>query len=168
MLRRKHEALLEDIRRRGGPDGGMIKLCFELLSLADAIDGDCAARLRPHRLSESKFTLLTLLRDRPEGLAPHELASRAGVTRATITGLIDGLERDGLLARAPEPADRRMIRVALTAAGADLAARLTESHGRWIASLAADLSAEERRLLSLLLRKIWARTDAGRAAGAAA
>jgi DNA-binding MarR family transcriptional regulator len=35
----------------------------------------------------------------PGGLAPHELAKRAGVTRATVTGLLDGLERDGFLSR---------------------------------------------------------------------
>ncbi len=38
----------------------------------------------------------------------------AGVTRATMTGLIDTLERDGLVMREPDPVDRRMMFVQLT------------------------------------------------------
>ncbi len=87
-----------------------MRLCFEVLALASAIDRACAARLAPYRLSEGKFVLLFLLRDLPEGLAPHELAERAGVTRATITGLLDGLERDGFLARHDDKEDRRSWR----------------------------------------------------------
>ena len=39
--------------------------------------------------------------DKP--LTPAELAERTGVTRATITGLVDTLERAGLVTRTPHP-----------------------------------------------------------------
>ncbi|MFV0333837.1 MAG: MarR family winged helix-turn-helix transcriptional regulator [Tropicimonas sp.] len=165
MILRKHDLLLQDSRARDdGTDVDAMELCFELLSLAGAIDRDCAARLRPHRLSEGKFVILSLLRDRPRGLPPHELADGAGVTRATITGLIDGLERDGLLRRVPDKADRRSISVRLTPQGAALAADLGGAHTAWIATLTGDLTMEERKMLRKLLRRIWMRTDAGRAA----
>ena len=160
-LEQKHLALLDEARQRGQTDIGNLRLCFELLTLAAAIDRDCAARLAPHQLSEGKFVLLFLLRDRPDGLSPHELAERAGVTRATITGLLDGLERDGFLARNAMAEDRRRGAVRLTGQGEEMAATLFQEHTRWIDTLLADLSDDEQRVLSGLLRRVWLATDSG-------
>lgn len=153
-LERKHWALLHEAERRASTPSDGLRACFELLALTGAIDRDCAARLAQHRLSEGKFVLLFLLSDRPDGLSPHELADRAGVTRATITGLLDGLERDGFLARRPGLEDRRKILVALTAAGQAIARDLFDAHSAWITSLFQGFSAEDRRLLSDLLGRI--------------
>lgn len=133
---------------------GDLRVCFELLSLANAIDRACANRLAPFRLSESKFLLLCLLRDQPDGAAPHELAERAGVTRATMTGLLDGMERDGLLCRQSDIDDRRKIVIRLTPPGQALAGDLGDAHRRWIASLGAGLSADERGMLTALLGRL--------------
>ena len=89
-------------------------LCLKILALSSAIDLDCAICLTPHQLSEGKFVLLFLRHDRPEALLPHELAERAGFTRATITGLLDGLERGGFLARHDDIEDRRNISMHLS------------------------------------------------------
>lgn len=155
ILEQKHLALLDEAERRGQQDTGNIRLCFEALALASAIDRACAARLAPHRLSEGKFVLLFLLRDLPEGLAPHELAERAGVTRATITGLLDGLERDGFLARHADKEDRRKVSVRLTAMGQARALDLFNEHSQWIASLFAGFDQHGRETLSGLLRQVW-------------
>ena len=85
--------------------------CFQALSLAAAIDRDCAALLAPHGLSEGRFVLLFLLDAAPGGLAPAVLAQQAGVSRATVTGLIDGLEREALVARQADASDRRALRI---------------------------------------------------------
>ncbi len=77
-LEQKHLALLEDAERRGHADTQNIRVCFEVLTLAAAIEQACAARLAPHRLSEGKFVLLFLLRDLPQGLAPTSLPTRRG------------------------------------------------------------------------------------------
>ncbi len=155
MLERKHLALLDEARRRGQSGTGNMRLCFEVLALASAIDRACAARLAPHHLSEGKFVLLFLLRDLPDGLAPHELAERAGVTRATITGLLDGLERDGFLERHGDKEDRRKVSVRLTTKGQTIALDLFNEHSQWIASLFADFDQNEREVLSGLLRRAW-------------
>jgi hypothetical protein len=42
--------------------------------------------------------------------------------------------------------------------------QLFDEHTQWISTLFADLSAQERSLLSGMLCRIWARTDAGKAA----
>lgn len=165
-LEQKYTALLGDVQRRAlGADTqasiGRLRLCFEVLGLASAIDGDCAARLGRHGLSEGKFVLLSLLRDMPDGLSPHALAERAGVTRGTITGLLDGLERDGFLARHPDQFDRRKLFVRLSAKGKAAAATLVDEHAQWIASLFADFTPAEMQLLSTLLEKAWRKTDRG-------
>ena len=89
-LEQKYRALLDEAERRGLPDVDNIRLCFRALSLAAAIDRDCAAMLAPHGLSEGRFVLLFLLDAAGAGIAPKVLAEQAGVTRATVTGLLDG------------------------------------------------------------------------------
>ncbi|MBY6239604.1 MarR family winged helix-turn-helix transcriptional regulator [Methylosinus sp. Sm6] len=155
----KHEALLQEAERRGGAEVGSLRGCFELLSLALLIDRDCARRLAPHRLSEGKFVVLFLLHDRIDGLSPYELADRAGVTRATITGLLDGLERDGFLARHSHSVDRRKVSVLLTEHGRTLAKELFEEHARWIASLFSGFSEGDRQHLSRLLGRVRANIE---------
>lgn len=161
IIEQKHHALLGELERRNAPSTSALKTCFEVLSLAAAIDRDCANRLSPHKLSEGKFVLLFLLQNAPDGLSPHELSERAGVTRATITGLLDGLERDGFLTRHADTQDRRKLTIRLTSEGAHLAQQLFDQHTAWIAGLMSDLSTGEQQLLSTLLRRIWSRTDAG-------
>lgn len=162
MLETKHQAFLTELERRGQSDAGELALCFQLLSLARAIDQDCASRLAPQGLSEGRFVLLFLLRGADTALSPHQLAERAGVTRATVTGLLDGLEREQLVSRHSDPDDKRRIHVRLTRAGQTLSARLFDQQTRWIASLFADISATERQVLGTLLHRVWSRTDAGR------
>jgi DNA-binding MarR family transcriptional regulator len=162
IIEQKHHALLGELERLSSPSADALKTCFEILSLAGAIDQDCANRLAPHKLSEGKFVLLFLLQNAPDSLSPHELSERAGVTRATITGLLDGLERDGFLKRHADTQDRRKLTIRLTSEGARLAQQLFVEHTTWIASLMSDLSADEQAVLSTLLRRIFSRTDAGR------
>lgn len=52
-----------------------------------------------------------------------ELATSVGVSRPTLTSLVDGLEQGGLLKRVPVPDDRRGIRLELTEAGREATAR---------------------------------------------
>ncbi len=164
MLEPKHRALLDVAARRGLPSAEGIGLCFQLLSLASAIDRDCAARLAPRQLSEGKFVLLFLLHEQAGGMSPHELAEGAGVTRATVTGLLDGLERDGFVSRRAAKEDRRKMLVKLSAKGRAEAGLLFKTHTDWIGALFTGLSHMERASLRDLLGKIWQATDAGRAA----
>lgn len=155
----KYLALLGEANKHGLPEADDMRLCFEVLALASAIDRACAARLAPHRLSEGKFVLLLLLRDKPSGLAPHELAARAGVTRATVTGLLDGLERDGFLVRHHDCEDRRRVWARLTEKGQDVATDLFFEHGKWIASLFAGTAPAEREHIGELVHRVRRNMD---------
>lgn len=61
--------------------------------------------LRRHGISSGKFTVLIILYQRKEDLAPSELARLAGVTRATISMMLARMKRDGLI-RARRPTHR--------------------------------------------------------------
>jgi len=153
QLERKYMALLEDARQRGAADLGGMQLCFQILSLAAGIDRDCAALLSAQGLTEGRFVLLFLLDVAPDGLAPHVLAERAGVTRATITTLLDGLQRADLAERRADATDRRALTVYLTDKGKAVAQEMVAAHAQWIGGLFGHLSAQERSQLSNLLTK---------------
>lgn len=164
MLEAKHNALMEEAARRGHANLAQLRLCFQLLSLSTAIDRDCATRLAPHGLSEGRFIVLFLLHGAGGTLPPHELAERAGVTRATISGLLDGLQREGLLQRRHDAEDGRRLQIVLTARGRRLAEELFNQHTQWIGGLFKGLDATEQAQLSQLLGKVWLHTDSGREA----
>ena len=72
-----------------------------------------------HGLSEGRMGVLFRLHrggDMPLG----ELADDLDSTPRNITGLVDHLERDGLVERVPDPADRRSVRARLTEKGRTL------------------------------------------------
>ncbi|KRG65022.1 MarR family transcriptional regulator [Stenotrophomonas humi] len=153
-LEQKYNALIQEAQRRNLPDVDGIGLCFQTLSLAAAIDRDCARLLAPHGLSEGRFVLLFLLDATMDGLAPNVLAERAGVSRATVTGLLDGLEREALIERVADDNDRRALRIHLTRKGRQTAKKVFDQHGRWIAGLFGNLDSNERRQLTVLLDKV--------------
>ncbi|MCU0565912.1 MAG: MarR family transcriptional regulator [Oculatellaceae cyanobacterium Prado106] len=69
-------------------------------------------------LSQSKLSILMYLQDEPELCAsPSALAKHCGVSRAAMTGLLDGLEQEEYVERDSHPSDRRALMVKLTEKG---------------------------------------------------
>ena len=109
-------------------------------------------------LSQARFRVLLHLRGAGQaGLHPMDIAEALGVERATVTGLVDGIEKAGLARRLPCPGDRRAIMVALTPAGVRLADSVAPARQRKISGLLAGLSAAEKKELVRLLDKVKAR-----------
>jgi len=72
-------------------------------------------------MTGARFTLLlTLYFAHDHLLAQNEISRALSVSRTNITNLIDGLEKDGLVERVPNPADRRVSYARLTQAGTEL------------------------------------------------
>jgi DNA-binding MarR family transcriptional regulator len=65
-------------------------------------------------LSETRLGILFMLHHAGEGVPLGALAARMHVSPRNVTGLIDHLERDGLVARTADPADRRSVLARLT------------------------------------------------------
>lgn len=88
-----------------------------LVFTADLILGRIARLLRPFDVSPASGLVLSILGDSEEPLAPHEIAERLIVSRATVTGLIDSLESREYVRRRAHPTDRRMLQVEITEKG---------------------------------------------------
>jgi DNA-binding MarR family transcriptional regulator len=82
------------------------------------------------------------------------LADEAGVTRATMTGIVDTLERDGLVSREPDPHDRRTVRLQLTQEGQAFVEGMLPGWFKCVSSVIGPLDESERKTLVDLLHKI--------------
>jgi DNA-binding MarR family transcriptional regulator len=101
-----------------------------------------------HGLSEGRLHVLSALASVPEHQLPlGELAGRLDVTPRNITGLIDHLERDGLVERLDDPDDRRSTYARLTTAGGKRLEAMRAPGLEWQLKIAAGLSTEELELL---------------------
>jgi DNA-binding MarR family transcriptional regulator len=76
-----------------------------------------------------------------------ELAAAEGVRSATMTGIVNGLEREGLVRRRPHGTDRRAVQVEATAAGRRLLDRARARRLELVASKLADVSDAELDVL---------------------
>ncbi|GIG85885.1 MarR family winged helix-turn-helix transcriptional regulator [Plantactinospora endophytica] len=81
-----------------------------------------------------------------------DLAVAEGVTQPGMTQLVSRLERDGLAERRSDPADRRVVAVAITPAGRELVRHRRRARAAKLSELLGDVSAEERAAIELSLR----------------
>ena len=87
-------------------------------SISRLVSAGISAQLADYGLSEGKFYVLGYLlseetRQNPDP-SPSDIAENLGVTRGTITGLLDGLERDVYVVRLDDSHDRRAVRIRMT------------------------------------------------------
>jgi DNA-binding MarR family transcriptional regulator len=146
--RRLNRAIKEALRDLGG----------ELSRLNQSVGG----RLD---LKGSDLECLDLV-TRQGPLSPSELARRAGLHPATMTGVLDRLERAGWIVRDRDPADRRGVLIrAQRGRGAEVLRLYLVDSGMNAAldEICAQYSAEELELLAGFLRRT---ADAGRTAAA--
>jgi MarR family transcriptional repressor of emrRAB len=127
--------------------------------------GDCLRdrleeRLETEGISHGRFMLLVILdRDPTQPLPASELADHAGVTKQTITSLLDGLEKDGLVGRMPHPQDRRSVMIQLLPKGRALLQHIMPDMYRRQVEMMKDLTRDEQRQLTRLLKKVQACAD---------
>ena len=120
-----------------------------------------------HGLSEGRLHALWALKSAPERQLPlGELADQLEVTPRNVTGLIDHLERDGLVERIDDPADRRLTYARLTMEGAKRLDGMREQGLDWQVKMATGLSTEQlEQLRHACLRLIENMTGAPVAEG---
>jgi DNA-binding MarR family transcriptional regulator len=108
-----------------------------------------------HGTSQGRFTVLALLNRTPdEPLNPADLADRAGVTRATMTGLLQGLENEGLVKRTSCNDDKRMCWVELTTKGRKYVDSVLPGLFRGVSDLMGEISEKDRKNLLNVLEKV--------------
>ena len=103
-------------------------------------------------LSMPRAKTLWALTDGP--LRPRALAERFDCASATVTDLVDGLEREGLAVRVEDPTDRRAVLVQITPAGRKAAQKALQRKREVLGELFSVLSADEQQHLARLLGRL--------------
>jgi DNA-binding MarR family transcriptional regulator len=111
------------------------------------------AEIEPYDLTPPQFGLLAFLWQQ-DGLTQAELSEKGQIDRTTVGGLVDRLEKIGLVERRQHPQDRRAYMIHLTRRGKELEGPLSECAGRTLTRFTQGLNerevAELRRLLEIL------------------
>jgi DNA-binding MarR family transcriptional regulator len=115
--------------------------------------------LAEHGLSWSAFTSLFVLRVWGE-MDARSLASEAGVTAATLTGVMKTLESRGFLRRRSDSNDKRKVLVSATAKGRKVVDQIMPGFNRHEAMVTQALTEEEQEELARSLRVILRTVDA--------
>ena len=145
-------------RERPDLDVRPLEVLSRVTRLARHLDRARSTAFAAHGLESWEFDVLAALRraGEPYTLSPGQLLSQTMVTSGTMTNRVDRLEDRGLVERLPDPADRRGVRVRLTAEGrqrvdaalADLLERERD--------LLRSLPRADQQTLSALLRRLVA------------
>jgi len=113
---------------------------------------DAEQLFRPHGITATQYNVLRILRgSEPGGLCRNELRDRMLTRMPDMTRLLDRMEEAGLVARAREDEDRRMVRSRITAMGLEILDKLDDvvaaEHKRRLQHLDAD---QLRTLIDIL------------------
>ena len=135
---------------------------MNLVLTADLLQKRIATLLQPFHLTPASGLVLSMLAEAASPLPPNEIADRLIISRATVTGLLDSLERRAYIRRRPHPSDRRMILAEITEAGRQTASAFRpivhQQEKEWFGVLGEE---EQQQLLSVLHRVQERLRDAG-------
>jgi DNA-binding MarR family transcriptional regulator len=122
-------------------------------------------RLRAYGLSAGARHVLAVLDGDGGSLSPTTIADRLIITTASMTSLLDTLQRRGLVQRAPDVEDRRRVVVTITGEGRRIIRSLLPEMLALQDEVAADLSPGDRAELVRLLSALRAGITAARREG---
>jgi DNA-binding MarR family transcriptional regulator len=151
------DLILEQWRReRPDLDSSAIGVIGRISRLARELEQRLEPVYREHGLEPGWHDVLATLRRSgpPYRLRPTELTTAVMLTSSGTTKRLDRLEQAGLIARAPDPDDRRGTLISLTPAGRDLIDRLTDAHMQNERRILSAVGATDQRRLADLLRKL--------------
>ena len=143
-------------RERPDLDPRAKEVTGRVIRLASIFERSYGDAFEPFGISDNDYGLLAPLRRTgvPFELTPTELAKHRMITSGGMTAAIDRLERRGLVARVPNPTDRRGSLVRLTDEGRQAVDAAMTEHVQIEHRLAAALDHAEQEQLASLLRKL--------------
>ncbi len=132
-----------------------LRVWLRLLATTNLVEARIRTRLQERfEMTLPRFDLMAQLERVPTGLRMSELSVRMMVTGGNVTGITDALEREGLVTREADPADRRALRVRLTPAGRRSFRTMAEEHERWIIEMFGHLPSRDLAQLNELLGRL--------------
>jgi len=140
-------------KQRPDLDTGPMGLIGRVVRLSALYSEEMGKTFSKHGLNAASFDVLaTLLRSGPpHALSPNQLLETMMVTSGTMTNRIDQLAKEGLVARVPNPDDKRSVLVQLTEAGRRKVDAAVTDHVETQKRLVGRLAAEDRAALNRLL-----------------
>lgn len=108
-------------KRYPGASSKATETAMNLVRTSDLLVKRIADLVQPFDLTPSSGLVLGILADLGEPQPPNKIAERLIISRASMTSLLDSLERRGYVRRAPHSTDRRMLLIQLTDSGRQVA-----------------------------------------------
>jgi len=132
-----------------------VRLWLRMLSCTNRIENFVRQNLQANfDTTLPRFDLMAQLERAPRGLKMRELSQRMMVTGANVTGITDGLEKEGLVVREVDSSDRRVFWVKLTPEGQKQFRRMAAEHEQWIIGLFEGMSQKSKNQLADLLGEL--------------
>ncbi|SRR6266851_4799372 len=142
-----------------GPELTSVQLMEQFRAIAHATHNRTNARMSAAGLSLARFRVLNALQSAGR-IRMNELSTALGVVPRTVTTIVDALEKDGMMVRLPDPADRRATLLEITQDGLSQLGRFRALHDSAAAELFDVLTVTERHQLAELLRRLQTAADA--------
>ena len=126
-----------------------LRLWLRLLRASRAIEGVLRERLRvTFRMTLPQFDVLAALARADRGMTMTELSRLLMVSNGNVTGIIERLAAEGLVARQTSAGDRRAVHVSLTGRGIETFSRDgRRSHEAWVDELLSDFTRADTEVL---------------------
>lgn len=136
------------VRQVGSPEETAF---LDLLRTVDRLTRSAFGVLKAEDLSSTQYNVLRILRGAPQGLPCGEIAGRMITRDPDVTRLLDRMEKRGLISRARDSRDRRMVLARISAEGLKLVNRLDEPVQQMHRKLLGHLGRARLRALGELL-----------------
>ena len=133
---------------------------FLLAAAQRKAEKDLGALLAPYDVTSVQYGVLNSLWQRDKK-NPKEIADELRLETPTITGMVERMEKKGLLVRRMSDADRRFIDICLTDKGRALEEPVQQVVERFHQMAFADFSADERDSLKKMLIRLYSAEKAG-------
>ena len=135
------------------PSKDRLRLWIRLLRASRSIEAELRERLKTEFGSTlPRFDVLAALYREPDGMAMSGLSRFLLVSNGNVTGIVERLVADGLVARSKRDGDRRASIVRLTELGTETFARMAAAHEGWVDTLLGGVGREEARHLAVMLK----------------
>jgi len=130
-----------------------LRLWIRLLRASRSIEAELRDRLRREfDTTLPRFDVMAALYRAPEGMLMSSLSRFLLVSNGNVTGIVDRLVSEGLVTRARRNGDRRTSMVKLTEDGKAQFEAVAAAHEGWIGQLLGEVSDEDTRRLSGMLK----------------
>lgn len=106
--------------------------------------------------SDAQFNILVLLKDSKDPLTQNDLSKKLLVDKSNITGLLDRLQKQGLIQRLPVEGDRRSYHIRLTKEGNKLINKLDTLYTEKVRRITSQLTERDCNDLIRVSKKIRA------------